>query len=542
MADDKIAAGRHLELAEVSTMEAQHTKDAMSIAEKAHLATQDEHSMTVWQAVKRYRKACLWSMAFSLSIIMDGYDTAILGSLPAFPAFRYRFGHQVDDTTSYQLDPSWQVAIGLSNPLGNLIGVYINSFITEKFGHKNALLGTLVYLVGVIFITFFAQNIEMFFAGSLLNGLAWGVFTTMAPAYASEVCPVVLRSYLETWVVMCWGIGQFVSFGMLKAFSHEQTDYWAWRIPIAVQWAWPTIIFPLVLFAPESPWWLVRKGRIEDAEKSMTRLSTADRQGAKQAVALMIQTNDLEKAMGEEIGMMECFRGTNLWRTEIACVAWTIQQLSGFVVSGYGTYFFQQAGLKTSESFSMSVGQAGIHFVCNLIGLPVNGRYGRRSVFLWGVVGMSTAWFIIGFIALAPANVAQGYAESAIYLLWYCIYQITVGPGAYIIVSEASTTRLRSHTISLARNCYNIASILNSVVGPYILNPTAGNWKGKCGFLTGGILVFCFIWAFFRLPEMRGRTYEELDILFSMDLSAREFKKQPVNIQAEDTKHEIVDE
>ncbi|KAL3469087.1 general substrate transporter [Aspergillus californicus] len=529
MADSKATADEHIETM-ASRVEDPADKDLMGVAEKAYLATQNEHAMTVWEALKHHRKACLWSMAFSLTIIMDGYDTAILGSLQAFPAFKYKFGHQVGNTSDYQLNPRWQSAIGVANPLGCLIGVYINSFLTERLGHKRALLGTLVYLIGTLFITFFAQSIQMFFTGSLLSGFAWGVFTTMAPAYASEVCPVVLRSYLETWVVICWGLGQFVSFGLLKAFSAEERNYWAWRIPVGVQWAWPVLIIPLIAFAPESPWWLVRKGRIEQAERSVQLLSNADRHAAKQAVALMIHTNDLEKAECEGMGIMNCFKGSNLWRTEIACAAWTIQQLSGFVVSGYGTYFFQQAGLKTQDSFSMSVGQAGLHLLCNLIALPIHGRYGRRPLFLIGIVGMGLTWFIIGFTALAPASTAQGFAESAIYLLWYCVYQLTVGPGAYTIVAESSTTRLRSHTIGLARNCYNIASIVNTVVGPYILNPTAGNWKGKCGFLTGGILVVCFVWAFFRLPEMRGRTYEELDILFSMNLSAREFKNQPVDI------------
>ncbi|KAL3445819.1 general substrate transporter [Aspergillus insuetus] len=529
MATHKPPGSEHIEMMNAST-EQGDGKEAMTIAEKAYLATETEHTMTASLAFKRYRKACLWSMAFSLTIIMDGYDTAILGSLQAFPAFKYRFGHQVGDTADYQLNPQWQVAIGLSNPLGNLIGVYINSFMTERIGHKKALIGTLVYLTGAIFITFFAQSVEMFFVGSLLSGLAWGVFTTMAPAYASEVCPVVLRSYLETWVVICWGIGQFVSFGLLKAFSSKERDYWAWRIPIGVQWAWPVLIIPILVFAPESPWWLVRKGRLEAAERSTLRLSSMTPHEAKQAVALMIHTNELEKAECQGAGMLDCFRGTNLRRTEIACASWTIQQLSGFVVSGYGTYFFQQAGLKTQDSFSMSVGQAGIHLVCNLAALPIHGRFGRRPLFLLGIIAMSCTWFIIGFVALAPASTAQGYAESAIYLLWYVFYQTTVGPGAYIIVGESSTTRLRSHTISLARNCYNVASILNTVVGPYILNPTAGNWKGKCGFLTGGILVVCFAWAYFRLPEMRGRTYEELDILFGMGLKARQFKGQPVDI------------
>lgn len=507
-----------------------YRKDAAVIAANAQLATEVEHTMNFWKAIRIYKKSVFWSFVFSLAIIMDGYDTALLGSLMAYPSFQSRFGKPVG--SGYQLDASWQVALTLSNPVGNIVGIFINSFITEKFGHKRSLQGTLVFLTGVIFIPFFAQSIEVFFVGELLCGLCWGVFTTMAPAYASEVCPVILRSYLETMVVLCWGIGQFVAYGVLAGLSGRESDPWGWRIPLAVQWAWIVIIFPVVIFAPESPWWYVRKGRIEDAEKTTMRLSDMNYTQAKQNVDLMIQTNNLEKSIAEGTSVLDCFRGTNRWRTEIACVTWTLQQWTGFVITGYATYFYEQAGLAATQAFNMSVGQGGLHFICTLCAFPLTGRVGRRPLLLWGMVGMGIAMFIIGFTSLAPYTPAQGYAESAIYLLWFTVMELSIGPGAYIVVGEVSTTRLRSHTIGVARNAYNVITIVNNVAGPYILNPTEGDWKGKCGFLTGGLIVLCFIWVYFRLPEMRGRTYEELDILFSMKIGARDFKKQPVDLSS----------
>lgn len=103
---------------------------------------------------------------------MEGYDTALLGSLQAFPAFQNKFGHEVGHTDKYQIRATWQVAIGLSNPIGNFFGVFFNSISTERFGHKKTLLVTLVYLVGMIFISFFAKSIEMLFVGELLSGFA----------------------------------------------------------------------------------------------------------------------------------------------------------------------------------------------------------------------------------------------------------------------------------------------------------------------------------------------------------------------------------
>jgi SP family general alpha glucoside:H+ symporter-like MFS transporter len=86
----------------------------------------------------------------------------------------------------------------------------------------------------------------------------------------------------------------------------------------------------------------------------------------------------------------------------------------------------------------------------------------------------------------------------------------------------------------LARNLYNCLSILNGVIIPYMLNVDAWNWKGKAGFFWGGFCLLCVVWAFFRLPEPRGRTFAELDILFEKKVPARKFKSTQINLFAEE--------
>jgi SP family general alpha glucoside:H+ symporter-like MFS transporter len=525
------AESKHVELVGAQTEAAGELgRELVNVAEDARLATEDEHRMTLMEAIKKYPKACLWSIVISLAVIMDGYDTALLGSLSAFPSFRTHFGHYVSAKDGYQIAAKWQVALGCSSPVGNIIGIYLGAMTTEVVGYRKSLLFWLTILTGFIFIPFFAPNIETLFVGELLCGLAWGVFSTMAPAYASEVSPVVLRGYLETYIVLCWGIGQLLSYSVLLTLN-DDTSNWGWRIPFAVQWIWPVIIFPMVLLAPESPWWLVRKGKIDEAEKAVVRLSSkSNQEGAKRAVALMVETNDLEKTMTEGVGYIECFRGTNLWRTEIACACWAIQVFSGFVISGYATYFYELAGLPSLDAYKMSVGSGGLHFVFTCLTFPLVTFVGRRRIYLWGLVWMGTMMFLIGFISLAPGTSAAGYASSAIFLSWFCCYELTIGPGAFIIASEVSATRLRAKTIGLARNSWNLANLVNYLVSPYILNPTNGNWKGKAGFLAGGLCILSWTWTFLRLPETKGRTYEELDILFSSNIKAREFKNYPVDV------------
>ncbi|KIH86387.1 MFS transporter, SP family, general alpha glucoside:H+ symporter [Sporothrix brasiliensis 5110] len=491
-------------------------------AEASH-AADVERSMSIREALRLYPKAIFWSCVITLVIIMDGYDTALIGSFFGYPTFQQRFGVLTDPLkNSYQVEAKWQTALGLSNPLGGIVGIFLNGILTERFGHKKVLLGAITWLTGTIFIVFFAPNIQVLFAGELLCGLSWGVFTTMGPAYASEVAPVALRAYLEIFVVTCWGIGQLVSNGVLDGLNGKHGQ-WGWRIPVAVQWVWPVIIVPLVIFCPESPWWLVRKGRLAEAEHSFRRLSSVGPDEAKAAVALMVETTELERSLAEGESYADCFKGDHLWRTEITCVAWVCQVLVGFAIVNYATYFYEQAGLPVAAAYKMSVGQSSLHFVCNVLSVFVMTRFGRRTTFLYGAALMATCMFIIGFIALPKQTAGTGYASSALFLLWFAVYELTLGPATYVIVGETSSTKLRSKTIALARNAYNVFNIISLTVSPYVLNPTEGNWKGKTGFLAGGFCLLCFVWGYFRLPECKGRTYEELDILFNKRVGAKDF-------------------
>lgn len=509
------------------------SEDWRQLRKDATLATEDEHNTTFAQAVRRFPKAAFWSAVVSLCIIMDGYDTALLGSLYAFPAFGKKFGHKVPGK-GYNIDAQWQVALGMGANVGNILGITLNGYLTDRFGHRVVLQGGLLFLTGFIFISFFAQNVQTLLVGQLLCGIPWGIFTTMAPAFASEVAPLVLRSYLETWVVVCWGIGQFLSYAVLFTLNEWDSE-WAFRIPFAIQWVWPVIIGPLIAFCPESPWWLVRKKRYHQAECSITRLTTSAtkaeaKESAKRTLALMIETDRLEQDMEKDTSYAACFTGTDLRRTEIAAVAWGSQILTGFVIQGWATYFFRQAGLSVPDSFKMTLGIGGIHLICNAGSAALTGNYGRRRLYMIGCSLLATLMFIIGGLAFGPATSAFGFATSAVYLVWFGVWCLSLGPLPYIINGEVSSTRLRSKTIAIARGTYVVLNIVNSVAGPYILNPTRGNWRGKAGLLTGGLTVLTLVWAYFRLPETRGRTYEELDVLFAeKNLPARDFAKAVIN-------------
>ena len=155
-------------------------------------------------------------------------------------------------------------------------------------------------------------------------------------------------------------------------------------------------------------------------------------------------------------------------------------------------------------------------------------RAGRRTLYVNGLALLTLLLLLIGLVSISSSKGA-GWGIGSLLLVYTFTYDITVGPVCYSLVAEMPSTRLKTKSIVLARNVYNVFGIVNGVITPYMLNPTAWNWKGKSGFFWAGLCFLCLVWTYFRLPEPKGRTYGELDILFEKGVSARKFKGTDVS-------------
>lgn len=155
---------------------------------------------------------------------------------------------------------------------------------------------------------------------------------------------------------MCFIFGQLIAAGVLKALS-THTSEWAYRIPFAVQWVWPCFLIPLVYFAPESPWYLVRMGRLEEAEKSLRRLQSRRSDiNPKNTLATIIHTDQFEERNQVGTSYWDCIKGPERRRTEIACMAFTGQILCGINFAYNSSYFFENVGVGTSTTYSLNLG------------------------------------------------------------------------------------------------------------------------------------------------------------------------------------------
>ncbi|KAK8023731.1 alpha-glucoside transport [Apiospora rasikravindrae] len=356
------------------------------------------------------------------------------------------------------------------------------------------------------------------------RNIPWGIFATIGPAYASEILPLALRSYLTAYVNMCFAIGQFIGAGVIQGLL-KRNDEWSYRIPFAVQWVWPVPLFVICLFMPESPWWLVQKGRLEEAEHVLRQVTCGpQRDKAPQTLAMMVHTNGIEHEIEVGSSYLDCFRSSHRRRTEIACVSFAGQVLAGSQFAYSGTYFFQQAGMGADDAYKLGLGGTAIAFVGTILSWFLMRRIGRRTIYLCGMSGIVAYLFTIGVLTTASPQHRRS-------------------PMGWTIPAEVSSTRLRAKTICLSRNGYYLTLLWANILEPYMVNPTSWDWRGYTGFFWCGWAALTLAWAFFRLVETKDRTFEELDLMFAAGVPTRRFATYHVDAYAEDlaVKDRVVD-
>ena len=156
-------------------------------------------------------------------------------------------------------------------------------------------------------------------------------------------------------------------------------------------------------------------------------------------------------------------------------------------------------------------------------------RFGRRTLYLWGLGILFCLLMIVGGMGVAGTARGPSLAAGTLLMIYTFVYDITIGPVCYALVADIPSTRLKIKTVVLARNFYNIGGIINNTLMPRMLLNTEWNWGAKTGFFWAGACILLLVYMYFRLPEPKGRTYGELDVLFENRVSARKFRTTKVD-------------
>jgi MFS transporter, SP family, general alpha glucoside:H+ symporter len=291
--------------------------------------------------------------------------------------------------------------------------------------------------------------------------------------------------------------------------------------------------------------WLVRHGKLDEARAALLRLTSKKYNpdfDVEDTLAMMIHTNELEIQQTAGTSYWDCFKGVDRRRTELTVMTWVIQQSSGSAMMGWATYFLIQVGLSNENAYSIGIGSSAMGFVGTVTSWFLMPHFGRRTLYLWGQGVMFLILIVIGGLGIPTLSSSTGWATGALLLILTFSYDITIGPVCYSLVAELPSTRLRIKSVVLSRCVYNICGIIIGTLQPHFMNPTAWNWKGKTAFFWAGTNLLGLIWTYFRLPEPKGLTYADLDVLFENKVSARRFRKVEVDPYRSDNLVVVVDE
>ncbi|PTU25118.1 hypothetical protein P175DRAFT_0520926 [Aspergillus ochraceoroseus IBT 24754] len=506
--------------------------DLQLLGSGARAATQAEQRITFLNGCRLYPKAMAWSMLVSSTLAMVGFDILLTFNFFSLPPFKQKYGERLRNG-EFDIPARWQFGLPSAAAAGEIVGLLFNGILADRIGYRGTMAVALVALFLFLFLFFFAVNLQMLLAAEILCGIPWGVFQTLSINYAAEVMPVALRAYLLSNVNLCWVGGQLLATGVVRAFLTMDSE-WSYRIPYALQWALGVPIFIGILLAPESPWWWIRHHHPAAARQSLRRLTKRGTVDLDEAISMMQHTNEVEKyltgndtttttttttaAAATTVSYLDCFRRTDLRRTELACLVWVTQQVCGTSLAGWSSYFFEQAGLHTTNAFNFTIGTFALAVVACILSWFLLPRVGRRRLYLAGLSALCAVLLAAGGVGAASASASASRTQSwtlvALLILFTFIYNLTIGPVCYVLLAELPSTRLRVKTLVLARVAYNLAGLLINWMTPQMLSPAAWNWKGRAGFFFAGCSFCCLVYCYWRLPETRGLSYLEIDILF----------------------------
>lgn len=512
-------------------------------AEKASRHTQTEHSLTFTTAIKLYYPAVLWALVVNLATLCQGLDGQVIGALVGIGPFKQDFGVQYNG--DYIIQAHWLGAFNYANKVGSIIGAFCAGIAYDRLGLRRVIALSSFLSIAFVFIEFFAKHPAQLVTGILLNGCVISFFTVCATAYVGEVCPVVLRGFAASAINMLLVAGQLIGSGILKTASNIPSQ-WGYKLPIASQWPLPVIMFLFTLgpFCPDPPYWLCKRGQYKAAEQSIRRLATDDVDPTLK-LSFVRETLRIENEAkkGAKPRMRECFRGTDRRRLIICLMTYAIQALVGAVVfHDFAVYFFELSGLSSDNAFSMNVGVNAIGFLGSCIAWWFLQFLGRRDAYLWGCIILAFLQGMIGIFDFIPrpasGTAPSSWGQSALIVLCNLIYDITIGPYGFVLMSEVSSARLRGFNIGLSSVFYQVCAIALAVTVPFLINEDQVALGGKIGFIFAGIGGLCALFCFLCLPETKDRTFEELDHMFAIYLPSRKFKGFKIQHDNEKTETE----
>lgn len=469
-------------------------------------------------------------IAFGSASFLFGYDDKVISPVAALQAFVHYFqgGDPNDGTlvlTARNQDLVFSVPL-----VGSIIGGLAASPLNNHLGRKWTLISAYIFSLGGGFLQLFAPNLAAFVVGRFWNDFTIGIANATAPLYMSEVVPPSMRGRSVTSINILSLISGVVSTVIVNA-THTLDGRRQYMIPLAVQCGLPVLLFALTIALPESPQWLVSKGRLEEARRNLRKLRGFSDWEVDDELRVMKMCEDNERALTSNVRFWEIFGRQNLKRTLTAGSFYSLNQISGVILSTtYTTVFLTQLGI--GDPFTFTV----IASCCTLAGTMVAplviDRVGRRPT---AFVGM-TLLLIIDVAAGALAfNTSNKNAALTIAALGF-IFNFFWGAGFYslsaLMPSEIATPKLRNHTMAYTIACAQTTAVITTFAVPQLTSADAANLGAKTYLVFAGCMACILVFVYFFMPETKGRTFAEIDEMYDAGIPMRKWRKYQTTTEA----------
>lgn len=430
------------------------------------------------------RYVYLPALVAAIGGLLFGFDTAVINGAIVF--IKQQFGLS---------DAQTEIAAS-SLLLGCVFGASVAAFTSDRFGRKKVLLGAAALFTLSSFGAALPRDLVEFSIARLLGGVAIGIASTLSPLYIAEISPAKKRGLLVSLNQLAIVTGILLSYSVNYLLTGAGPSNWRWMFATA---AVPSIAFFLtLLFIPESPRWLVQKGREQEAERFLAHMV-----GSKAAAAEM---DEIRAAISEESGDLldPTFRRALL----VAIVIALFSQFTGInTIIYYGSIVFLEHVPHQTASTALwaNVIIGAINFVATIAGMLLIDRAGRKSLLMSAFGGMA-----LSLVAVSSAIhfQASGIIVLIFVLTYVACFAVGVGTGTWVLMAEICPTRVRGRAMSLATVFLWCGTLLVTLTFLSLVNVfTAPGVFLLYAMIS--IAAFLFVWR--GVPETKGKTLEEIE-------------------------------
>jgi sugar porter (SP) family MFS transporter len=423
-------------------------------------------------------------MVAAIGGLLFGFDTAVINGAIVF--IRQQFG--LSDT---------QTEIAASSLLlGCIVGASVAAFTSDRFGRKRVLLAAAALFALSSIGAALPRDLTEFAGARLLGGVAIGIASTLAPLYIAEISPAQQRGLLVCLNQLAIVAGILLSYSVNYLLTGAGPANWRWMFASA---AVPSIAFLFtLLFIPESPRWLVQKGRVQEAEHFLVQSV------GPQAAATEIDA--IRGAIAEERG--ELLDPTFRKPLVVAIVIALASQFTGInTIIYYGSIVFLEHVPHQTASTALwaNVIIGAINFVATIAGMLLIDRSGRKRLLSSAFGGMALS--LVG-VSAAIRFQAPGIVVLIFILTYVACFAVGVGTGTWVLMAEICPTRVRGRAMALATVCLWCGTLLVTLTFLSLVNL----FTAAGVFLLYAVIsmaAFLFVWR--GVPETKGKTLEEIE-------------------------------